>query len=82
MTHENVRKSLISVIASSAPESLPAGEVTDATTLDAFGVDSLVMIDLIFDLEQEFGLKLSASDLMSMKTVGDLVAHIEQHAAA
>jgi len=80
MSAETTQDRLIRVLNDSMPQALDAGSVTPTTALNSFGVDSLVLIDLIFDLEQEFGVKLAAEDLMAMRTVGDLTAFIDQRA--
>ena len=77
MSAETTQDRLIRVLNDSMPHALDASAVTPATALNSFGVDSLVLIDLIFDLEQEFGVKIAAEDLMNMRTIGDLTAFID-----
>jgi acyl carrier protein len=50
----------------------PENVVPDAPLAD-LGVDSLMMLELMFEFEDHFGIKLS-SDLKSPRTVGDMVA--------
>jgi acyl carrier protein len=64
------------VIEESATEDVDWTVVTAATALDSFGFDSLAVLDLIFDLEQEFGVQIPAETMLRMKTVGDLVAYL------
>jgi acyl carrier protein len=80
MSAETTQDRLIRVLNDSMLQALDAGTVTPVTLLNSFGVDSLVLIDLIFDLEQEFGVKLAAEDLMAMRTIGDLTTFLDQHA--
>jgi acyl carrier protein len=80
MSAETTQDRLIRVLNDSMPQALDAASVTPQTPLNSFGVDSLVLIDLIFDLEQEFGVKLAAEDLMAMRTVGDLTAFLDKNA--
>jgi acyl carrier protein len=82
MNRPEILRRLTAVIADSASAPLDAGSVTEATSLESFGVDSLVLIDLIFDIEQEFGVKLAAEQLTGMRSMGDLVGHLAKHAAA
>ena len=82
MNPETTLARLVRVVSDSLPDGLDAATVTADTPLNSFGVDSLVLIDLIFDLEQEFGVKLAAEELTAMKTVGELAAHLEKRAAA
>lgn len=78
MNRDEIKRRLFGVIEEAAVEGFVAGTVAEETSLESFGVDSLVMIDLIFDLEQEFGVKMRAEELTSLATVGDLVTFLEQ----
>jgi len=78
MNRDEIKRRLFGVIEEAAVEGFDPGTVTAETLLESFGVDSLVMIDLIFDLEQEFGVKMRAEELTSLATVGDLVIFLEQ----
>jgi acyl carrier protein len=48
-------------------------DVVPAALLGDLGVDSLMMLELIFEFEDRFGVKLS-STLNTPKTVGEMVA--------
>ena len=50
--------------------------VSDAQ-LDTLGVDSLMMLELMFEFEDRFGITLS-KDLKSPPTVGEMVALMDQ----
>jgi acyl carrier protein len=50
--------------------------VSDAQ-LDALGVDSLMLLELMFEFEDRFSITLS-KDLNSPKTVGEMVALMDQ----
>ena len=82
MNAEPTLQRLVRVVSDSLPDVPDPASITADTPLVSFGVNSLVLIDLIFDLEQEFGVKLAAEELMSLKTVGELAAHLERRAAA
>lgn len=49
--------------------------VTEDATLDSLDIDSLDMVELVCDLEEECGVELG--ELEDVKTVGELVAHID-----
>lgn len=55
-----------------APESV----VPDAA-LETLGVDSLMMLELMFEFEDRFGITLS-KDLKSPKTVGEMAALMDK----
>ena len=50
--------------------------ISDAQ-LDTLGVDSLMMLELMFEFEDRFGITLS-KDLKSPKTVGEMVTLMDQ----
>jgi acyl carrier protein len=77
MPRSEILKRLVAVIAESSSVPIDASGVTEATSLEYFSVDSLRLIDLIFDVEQEFGVKLNAEQLTGMRSMGDLVTHLE-----
>ncbi|MGC6401654.1 acyl carrier protein [Sphingomonas sp. FW199] len=61
-------------------------EITPDMDLEAAGYESLDVIETIFAIEEEFGIDVNYNanidDPASMKTVGDMVALIEQTIAA
>jgi acyl carrier protein len=81
MHRPEILQRLTRVIADSTSAPPDAAGVTEDTSLESFGVDSLILIDLIFDIEQEFGVKLAAEELTSMREMGQLVSHLEARLA-
>jgi acyl carrier protein len=49
----------------------------DATFRDDLGADSLDVIELVMELEDEFGMQFSDEDSEKIVTVGDAVKYIE-----
>ncbi len=49
------------------------GNVVPGALLAELGVDSLMMLELMFEFEDRFGVKLS-SDLKTPRTVGEMVS--------
>ena len=52
-------------------------QVVPAATLATLGVDSLMMLELVFECEDRFGVTLD-KNLKSPKTVGELVALVDR----
>ena len=52
----------------------------DTTFEDDLGADSLDIVELSMALEEEFGVTIADEELPNMKTVGDLVKYLEDHA--
>lgn len=51
----------------------------DATFKDDLGADSLDVVELVMELEDEFDLEISDEDAEKIGTVGDVVEYIERH---
>lgn len=41
------------------------------------GIDSLDLVDLVFEMEEELGVEFEDEELMTIKTVGDLIQLVE-----
>lgn len=59
-----------------------ASTMTMETTIkDDLKADSLDVVELMMDLEENFGITISDEEAMKMSTVGDIVKYIEAHQA-
>lgn len=47
--------------------------VTEETAIETLGFDSLSILDLVYDLQQDFGVEFEPEELAGMRTVGQLV---------
>ena len=54
----------------------------EAKFIEDLGADSLDIVELVMALEEEFGLDIPDEDADKMKTVGDAMAYLKQHATA
>jgi acyl carrier protein len=55
-------------------------QVTPTTAfLEAVGADSLDIVELILELEEEFGVSIPDDDAENIKTVGDAIDYIVSH---
>ena len=54
---------------------IPAEEITRETTFEGLGIDSLDMVELVMDLEEELDVELELEE--KMNTIGELVDFIE-----
>ena len=50
----------------------------EASVTDDLGADSLDLVDLVMELENEFDVEIPDEDIQNIKTVGDIVAYIEK----
>lgn len=51
----------------------------ESKLVDDLKADSLDVVELIMDLEQEFDLEIPDEALPKINTVGDIVTYIEEH---
>jgi acyl carrier protein len=59
-----------------------AEDVTpEKSFVDDLDVDSLSMVEVAMAVEEKFGAKIPDEQLSELKTVGDAVSYIEQHAS-
>lgn len=58
-------------------ERLKGKEVTLETTFKDLGLDSLDLVDLVFEMEEEIGIQFEDDELMQIKTVKDLLTLID-----
>jgi acyl carrier protein len=65
---------LITIIADHSGED--EANITAETTFEELGVDSLTTVEVLMDIEDEFGVTIEAAQVG--KTVGDLVRAIEE----
>ena len=51
----------------------------DTSIKDDLNADSLDVVELMMDLEEQFGITISDEDAMKLSTIGDIVKYIDEH---
>ena len=51
----------------------------DTKIKEDLNADSLDVVELMMDLEENFGITISDEDATQMSTIGDIVKYIEEH---
>jgi acyl carrier protein len=54
----------------------------EAKFIEDLGADSLDIVELVMALEEEFGLDIPDEDADKLRTVGDALNYLKQHAPA
>jgi acyl carrier protein len=57
---------------------LSAEQLRPEATLAELGIDSLELVDLIFKIEDRFGLKIKEDVPRSLVTLGDVAAYVDE----
>ena len=73
MTLEKVKKLLAEHL------EMDAAEITEATTFEDLGVDSLDAVEIMMEMEDEFGIEIKPAE--AGKSVKELVAYIDSKKA-
>ncbi len=78
-TTEEIRAGLAEIVNDVA--GVPVEDVQlDKSFVDDLDVDSLAMVEIIVGCEEKFGVTIPDEESANLKTVGDAVAYVEQHA--
>ncbi len=82
MMRNEILAKLKDTMEASAPEPMDWDAITEETTIGELGFDSLSILDLIFDVQQAFGIDFEAQELVNINTVGELADFLEEELQA
>ena len=54
-----------------------AAALTEETTFESLGADSLDLMDMVMTFEDEFGVEIDTEAIGDLKTIGSVVTYIE-----
>ena len=57
---------------------IPADEMDRDTTFDSLHVDSLDMVEMVMDMQEELGVEFDMEGDLKLETIGDLADYIEE----
>ena len=69
------------VLRDSAVEEHDWDTVVAETPIESLGFDSLTILDVLYDVEEEFGIALDPKQVVKTRTVGEIIALLEQNGA-
>ncbi len=81
MSEEKIIIRLRDIVRDNATEERDWTQMNGETTIKSLGFDSLSILDLLYDVEQEFGIELEATDVVATRTVGDMAELLKQRGA-
>jgi len=59
----------------------PSAILPSQALRDDLGLDSMALIELIFQIEEAFDLQIPDKDMVGLVTVADVIDYVERHAA-
>ena len=81
MSDQAIIEKLREILRDSSPEDRDWDSVGGETTIESLGIDSLSILDLLYDIDQELGIHLEASEVIDIGTVGEIAALLMKHGA-
>ncbi len=81
MSDDAILVKLRGILRESSDEEQDWDQVGADTTIESLGIDSLSILDLLYDIDQEFGIHLEASEVIDVDTVGKIAALLKQRGA-
>jgi acyl carrier protein len=81
MTTEQIVEKLRGTLCKSAAKQVDWGAVSASTTIESLGFDSLSILDLIYDIQQDFSVQFEPEELATIETVGAVAAFLQQKGA-
>lgn len=71
---ETIIRKLREIMETSATEEIDWNNYGPHSTIESLGLDSLTILDLLYDVEQEFGVRLEARDITSIGNIGEMAS--------
>lgn len=81
MSIEQIIDRLRKVMQGSVEKPVDWSRVTGATAIAELGFDSLSVLDLVYDIQIEFGIQFDAEAIANVKTVQELAVFLQGHIA-
>ncbi|MCP3958654.1 MAG: hypothetical protein GY719_12445 [bacterium] len=69
------------ILRDSSAEDRDWDSVDGSTTIESLGIDSLSILDLLYDIDQDFGITLEAAEVIDIGTVGEIAALLRKRGA-
>ena len=76
MDNEIIAKLRETMRKSSTVQSIRWEDVSNSTVIRDIGFDSLAILDLVYDIQQDFKLDFQPDELAAVRTIGDLVGFL------
>ena len=78
MTRDEIVGKLRDAMRESSTAEVDWDAVTESTDIGSLGFDSLSILDLIYEIQQKFGVHFEAEKLAGIRTVGHLVDFLQK----
>ena len=69
---ESILAKLKDILQESCPEVEDWSSFGPSTTIESLGLDSLTILALLYDIEQETGVHVEANEVVTFQSIGDI----------
>lgn len=73
MSRDEIREKVLGVLSRFAERTGKKVKLAESTKLDELEINSAQMIDIVLDLEDEFGVSVDDTETPKLRTISDLV---------
>ena len=77
MTDQEILEKLRGLMKTSSQADIKWDEVNMDSSIETLGFDSLSILDLTYDIQQEFDIEFEAEEMIKVSTVNDMVVFLK-----
>lgn len=81
MSDQEILEKLRNLMKTSSQADVKWDEVGLDSSIESLGFDSLSILDLTYDIQQEFGVEFEAEEMIRVSTVNDMVTFLKSRMA-
>ena len=81
MTELEILEKLREVMKTSSQEEINWDDVGMETSIESLGFDSLSILDLTYDIQQDFEVEFEAEEMVKVATVKDMIEFLQSKSA-
>jgi acyl carrier protein len=74
---QNLKQDIITILNEKLDIKLATNELSDETSIQDLGVSSMLLVKMVYLIEDQLGVKLATNDILLVETLGDLLELLE-----
>jgi len=81
MNRDRIIEQLKAILHHSTGKQIDGDAMSLDCPMESLGFDSLTVLDLLYDIQQDFNVQFETEELAAVKTIADLVTFLERKGA-
>jgi acyl carrier protein len=74
---QTLKQDVITILNEKLDIKLATNELSDDTSIQDLGVSSMLLVKMVYLIEDQLGVKLATNDILLVETLGDLLELLE-----